>query len=197
MNPTVRFLPFLLVLLVPAALAQVPADAAAGAAPQPLTDNQIQHVFITANRGEVVTSQPVLDDLQDAEVRAFAQQMVEEHTRVVERAEALPDLMPEMNPVSMSLTEVAQGTARELEGMDAAMLDRQYIEKQVVLHGHTLAMLDHVLIPAAQDEALRALMEETRPAVEAHLVRAKELHHRMMPSPGIGGGALRPTRQDP
>ena len=65
------------------------------------------------------------------------------------------------------------------------MLDARYLEAQIVLHGHTLDMLDFVLIPNADDDAFRTLLEQARPHVEMHLRQAKRLAHRMMTEHGM------------
>jgi putative membrane protein len=167
-----------LLVLAPAALAQNPAAGNAA-----MSDAELLHVFITANRGEIVTSEPLLDDLGSAETRQYAEQMIAEHTRVLQQAEAL-DIEPRDNPVSMSMTMIATGKAQKLDRMDAPELDMHYMESQVVLHGHTLDMLDFVLIPNADDEQFRALLEQVRPNVEMHLRRAEQIAHQMMAAHG-------------
>ena len=149
------------------------------ATPMAMTDADRLHVFITGNRGEIVTSQPVVGKAASPEVRAYAQDMIRMHEQVIDRAMAL-DLDPMDNPVSMAMSQQAQGVAGKLAGMNGAALDMAYIESQVVLHGQTLNTLDYVLIPNTRDAAARRLMEQTRPDVARHLERAKALHHEMM-----------------
>ena len=161
------------------ALAQQPAPAA----DTTLTDAQILQVFITSNRGEIVTSEPVAGSATGSEVQQYAQRMIDVHSKVIERADSLAsasNMQPEPNPVSASLTKVAKGVAQSLQGKQGAERDEAYAKAQVVLHGQTLDMLDYVLIPAVQNPELKALMEEVRPRVADHLERAQELHHAMM-----------------
>ena len=153
----------------------------AAAAPMAMTDANRLHVFVTGNRGEIVTSQPVVGRAASAEVRAYAQDMIQMHERVIDQAMAL-DLDPVDNPVSMSMTQQAAGVAGKLAEMSGTALDMAYIESQVVLHGQTLNTLDYVLIPNTRDAQARRLMEQSRPAVARHLERAKALHHEMMTS---------------
>lgn len=188
---------FTLVALFVACAALGMADASAQADPAramapaaEMDDATLLHVFITSNRGEIVTSEPVVDEARSEEVRAYAEMMVAEHNAVIERATAL-GIAPRDNMVSMSMTMQAEGIARELEGMDdAAMLDMKYLEHQIVLHGHTLATLDHVLIPNADSPEFRALLEQTRPSVMQHHQRAMQLHHQMMTSGDAGHGDM-------
>ena len=152
----------------------------AGVAPPtaPMTDADILRVFMASNTAEIATSETV-DDSGNPAVREFATMMIQMHTQSNERAAAL-DLEPRENAVSLSMQQMVAGQVRQLSAASGAERDRMYMEKQVVLHGHTLDMLTHVLIPNARDPQLRALLEQARPAVAEHFNRAKMLHHQMM-----------------
>lgn len=144
-----------------------------------MTDADILRVFMASNEGEIVTSRAVLTGTQNADVRRFAQMMVDEHTAVNQRAMAL-DLDPRDNQVSASMTQNATAKAAQIGGATGAAKDRLYMETQVVMHGHTLDMLTNVLIPGARDPQLRALLTESRTAVERHFREAQRLHHGTM-----------------
>ena len=145
------------------------------AAQTAMTDADILRVFMTSNDGEIVTSQAVVGDAQNAEVRQFAQMMIAEHTALNDRARAL-GMEPRDNQVAASMRQNATAKAAQIDGMSGAMQDRTYTETQVVLHGNTLDMLTNVLIPNARDARLRALLTEARPSVEQHFRRAQQLH---------------------
>ena len=156
-----------------------------------MSDADRLHVFITGNRAEIVTSEPVVGKLTDPEVRQFAQDMIRVHSGVIDRAMAL-DLDPRDNPVSMAMTQQAQGVAGKLAGMNGMALDMEYVDAQIVLHGQTLNTLDYVLIPNTRDAAARRLMEQTRPDVADHLRRAKALHNKMvMANPSMAPSSRR------
>ena len=139
-------------------------------------DPDILHVFITSNRGEVMTSQPFVEQFESNEVRDFAMMMVRDHTAANERAGALP-IEPDDNRVSRRLTAMAEAKARELGDFGGADLDRAYMDAQIQMHTQTLDMLDRVLIPNATDPALRSLLQNARPTVAAHLQDAQRIHH--------------------
>lgn len=148
----------------------------AGAA---LSDAQILHVFRTANQGEVVTSEPIGDGAEE-EVAAYARHMIDKHADVLARIDSLAGVMgvePQENMVSATLTQVAQGIADRLAGLDDPdHRDMTYMESQVALHKQTLDLLDFVLIPNAQDAALRTMLSQARATVMRHLEQAKEIH---------------------
>ncbi len=59
--------------------------------------------------------------------------------------------------------------------MTGASFDRAYTANEVTYHENLLGAIDQVLIPSAQNGELKALLEQTRPAVVDHLRHAKEL----------------------
>jgi putative membrane protein len=146
------------------------------------TDQEILHTFITINQGEVITSRPV-DESVTGPARAFAQRMIQEHSAVIEQAQALADqqdLTPQPNLVSVTLTNSAEGTAERLEDMNGMPLAMEYMQAQVTMHQNALNMLDHTLIPNAGNSALRGLLQQARQSVAMHLEDAMEIHHEMM-----------------
>ena len=143
-----------------------------------LDDAEVLHVFITANRGEVMSNQPFVDELQHDEAQAFAREMVAVHSTVLGRAEALR-LVPRNNPISEGMNRMVQERVRQLERMDGAELDRAYVETQVMLHQQTLETLDRMLIPNARNGELRALLVQSRPEVQRHLEHAQQLQRQV------------------
>ena len=145
------------------------------------SDAEILQIFVTSNQGEVITSEPV-DSSASEPVRAYARRMMEEHGRVLDRIDSLAaeaGMTPQPNLVSASMTNAAEGTLKKLRSLSGQERDRAYVLAQIVLHQQTLDMLDYTLIPNAQDEALRTLLEETRPAIAEHLEQAKGIYQEM------------------
>ena len=88
---------------------------AAGAADQAAkpTDPQIAHIAYTAGQIDIEAAKQALDKSKNNDVRAFAQQMVGDHTTVNNQALALVkklNVKPEDNPTSQSLTKQAEAT---------------------------------------------------------------------------------------
>lgn len=169
-RPT-RFFPTSLgILLLPAlAVAQEP--------PQ-LTDPEIAHVAVTANAIDVEIAELAPSRTDHADVLAFARTMVSDHTAVNERAGALAarlGVTPEDNDVSRSLESGAETAREALVELDGAAFDRAYIEREIAYHQAVLEALDGVLIPQADNAELKALLEEVRPAIAAHLEHARRI----------------------
>jgi putative membrane protein len=135
--------------------------AAADPVPKP-TDPQIAHIAYTAGQLDIEAAKQALDKSKDEDVRAFAQQMVGDHTAVNDQALALVkklNVTPEDNPTSQSLTKQAGATRNKLAGLDGAAFDKAYIDNEVAYHKTVNAALSSTLIPDAQNAELKALLQ--------------------------------------
>jgi putative membrane protein len=53
--------------------------------------------------------------------------------------------------------------------------DRAYLDREIAYHQAVLDALDGLLIPTTDNADLKALLQQVRPAVAAHLAHAKSL----------------------
>lgn len=151
-------------------------DGEASATPSELTDAQIAHVAVTANAVDVELARLVESRSTDEEVVRFAETMIGDHTGVNERAAALAarlGVTPEDNAVSRSLREGAEEARESLLRLRGEAFDRAYMQREVAYHQAVLEALDGTLIPGASNAELRELLEQVRPAIAAHLERAR------------------------
>jgi len=156
--------------------AVTPAPAPPAAAPP--SDAQIAHIVVTANTIDIDAGKIAESKGTNADVKAFGKMMVTDHSAVNKSASDLAtklSLTPEDNPTSQSLLTAAQTAAQSLSGKTGADYDKAYIANEVAYHQNVLDAIDNVLIPNAQNAELKALLEQTRPAVAAHLTRAQQL----------------------
>jgi putative membrane protein len=92
--------------------------AAAMAQPAKPNDAQIAHIAYTAGQIDIKAAKLALQKSKNKEVRAFAQDMVRDHTAVNQKALALVkklNVKPEDNTTSKSLVQQAQGTEASLK----------------------------------------------------------------------------------
>jgi putative membrane protein len=151
--------------------------AAADAAAKP-TDPQIAHIAYTAGLLDVEAGKQALDKSQNKDVRAFAQQMVGDHTAVNEQALALVkklNVTPDDNATSQSLTKQADATRKKLADLDGAAFDKAYVDNEVTYHKTVNDALSSTLIPAAQNAELKALLQKGLTLFEAHQKHAERL----------------------
>jgi putative membrane protein len=159
------------------ALLYATAADAANEAAKP-TDPQIAHIAYTAGQIDIEAAKQALDKSKDNDVRAFAQQMVGDHTTVNNRALALVkklNVKPEDNSTSQSLTKQAEATRNKLASLDGTAFDKAYIDNEVAYHKTVKTALSDTLIPDAQNVELKALLQSGLGVFQAHQKHAEQL----------------------
>lgn len=144
-----------------------------------LTDPQIAHVAVTANQIDIDLASLAEERSSDEAVLGFARTMITDHTAVNERAAALAGRLgvtPEDNAVSRALLTGAEEARAQLSALEGPAFDRAYLAREVAYHQAVMDALDETLIPGAENEELRALLEQVRPAIAAHLQHATVIH---------------------
>ncbi|HYR06900.1 MAG TPA: DUF4142 domain-containing protein [Longimicrobium sp.] len=157
--------------------AAAPAPAAPAAAPA-VTDAQIAAIVVAANQVDIDAGELAKEKGSDPRVKEFAQRMITDHGGVNQAAGDLVGKLgvtPEPNATSQKLTSDGEANRTALQGQSGAGFDRAYIANEVTYHQAVLDAIDQTLIPSAQNAELKALLEQTRPAVAAHLDHARQL----------------------
>ena len=142
------------------------------------TDPQIAHIAYTAGLIDVDAGKQALEKSQNADVRAFAQRMVGDHSAVNDQALALVkklNVTPEDNATSQSLTKQAAATREKLAGLTGPAFDKAYVDNEVAYHKTVNGALKNTLIPSAQNAELKSLLEKGLEIFEAHLQHAERL----------------------
>jgi len=148
------------------------------AAPAKPSDPQIAHIAYTADLLDVEAGKQALEKSQNKDVRAFAQQMIGDHTAVNDQALALVkklNVTPEDSPTSQSLTKQADATREKLSSLTGAAFDKAYVENEVAYHKTVNSALSTTLIPGAQNSELKSLLERGLKLFQAHLDHAELL----------------------
>jgi putative membrane protein len=159
-----------------AALAAALGIAGAGAAGP--TDPQIAHIAYTAGLIDIEAGKQALDKSQNNDVRAFAQQMIGDHTAVNDQALALVkklNVTPEDNATSKSLAEAADAERKKLADLSGAAFDKAYVDNEVAYHKAVDDAVSKTLIPSAQNAELKTLLQNGLKLFEAHLAHAEQL----------------------
>jgi putative membrane protein len=158
-----------------ASLAVLAATSAFAAGPN---DAQIAAIVVTANQVDIDAGTLAAARTRNAEVKAFAQRMVTDHTGVNQSAVELVTRLkvtPEDNPTSQSLKAGGEKNVATLKALHGAAFNRAYVDHEVAYHQQVLDAVDQVLIPNAQNADLKALLVKVRPAFVAHLEHAKQI----------------------
>ncbi|HEX6750352.1 MAG TPA: DUF4142 domain-containing protein [Longimicrobium sp.] len=149
-----------------------------GVQPSTVSDAQIAAIVVSANATDSAAGELAREKGQNPKVKEFAQRMVTDHGGVNQQAVALAgrlNLTPEENNTSRQLAAGGQQTRQRLNELAPTAFDRAYIDSEVEYHETVLQAIDSTLIPSAQNAELKALLEQVRPAVAAHLQMAKDL----------------------
>ena len=144
-----------------------------------ISDADIAQIMTTANQGEIDQANAALSKASSADVRAFAQMMVNDHTSALNSLSSLltsRNITPSTsNDIASTLQSGSRQTVSNLSTYSGADFDRQYINAQVDVHQWLLTQLDNSIIPSARDRRLRDLLTQQRAAVSSHLDRARQI----------------------
>jgi putative membrane protein len=146
------------------------------------TDPQIAAIVVTANQVDIDAGKLAKDTSKNADVKAFAEQMISDHTAVNKSATDLVTKLkvtPEENDTSKSLKKGGDDNLKNLKTLKGAEFDRAYIDHEVTYHQDVINALDSTLIPNAKNKELKDLLVSVRPSFEAHLKHAKAVQTKL------------------
>ena len=159
-------------LLLPFALASC-APMLADSATLNNPDVQFAQAAAGSNSFEITTSQLALTKSASTSVKAFAQQMITDHTTAQAQLKTIADAqhiaLPTVLPPDMQLKVVA------LNGLNSADFDAAYIKEQVLAHQLTLSVLQNEL-SAGVNTDLKGYATAQVPVVTMHLTMAQGLN---------------------
>jgi putative membrane protein len=136
-----------------------------------LTDPQIAHIAYTAGQLDVAAAKQALAKSKNKEVRAFADDMVRDHTAVNKQALALVKKLkvtPEDNTTSQALTKQAEAKRAELAKLNGAAFDKAYVDNEVAYHKTVDGALETQLIPSASNAELKGLLQTGLKIFQGH-----------------------------
>ena len=130
----------------------------------------------TVNTGEIESAALAKTKARDAEIKAYARQMENDHTQMKnEVADAAQRLGLTASATDQDVLENHQENMRELNEAQAGNdFDDKYIDGQVEAHRDALDKLDDA-IEKTQNAEFRALLQKARGAVDGHLKKAEAL----------------------
>lgn len=120
---------------------------------------------------EVKNGQLALEKTQAADVKTFAQMMIDDHTKANEKLKSIA--MAKKLKVSTDAELLDKAKKMILEVRDESF-DKAYANNQVMAHEETIKIFQEE-IKDGKDAELMAFAKETLPKLEAHLAQAKKL----------------------
>src|SRR5665213_2951743 len=158
-----------LCLLTGAAFAQ------GGAKP---TDPQIAQIAYTAGQLDIEAAKQALAITKNKDVKAFADDMVRDHTAVNKQALDLVKKLkvtPEDNDTSRALTKAAAARRDQLAQLKGADFDKAYVANEVAYHKTVNGALETLLIPSASNAELKSLLQTGLKIFQGHQQHAEHI----------------------
>lgn len=149
------------------ALAESPAD---------LNDAQMAHVAYVADTIDIRQAHLALALSDNADVRAFAETMIADHTAVNDQALALLKKLgvkPEDNFLSQQLLSGATDTMAKLSALKGVEFDRAYAANELAYHQTVNGVVADAFIPHAKNAEVKALFEAGLKIFKAHQAHAE------------------------
>jgi putative membrane protein len=143
-----------------------------------LNDPEIAAMVLAANNTDISYARLVPSRAERPDVKEFGARMLTDHTNVnglVNDLLTKLSVAPVENQFSLDFRDESANRRDEMRDLEKYAFDSTYIENEVSYHIKFLATIDSVLIPAARNKDLKALLTAVRPAVAAHLAHAEQV----------------------
>ncbi|APW39116.1 hypothetical protein RD110_19440 [Rhodoferax koreense] len=152
-----------------------PASSAAAADASKLVraDRSMLVDLAEGNRAEVAAGQLALEKSQNADVKKFAQMMIDDHGKALTEVEALAQSKDTKLPDGVGAVHKTKEVA--LKALSGKTFDSQYAKRAGVGDHESTVKLLKKIQAEAKDADLKALADKMLPTVEHHLEMAKQL----------------------
>ena len=139
----------------------------------PSTSSYVERAAIS-DMFEIESSRIALDKAQNAAVRDFAQQMVDDHSNTSDKLRTASANEGDAATLPGQLDNAHQQKIRQLEAADTDDFDRLYVDMQVQGHEEAIA-LHRLYSEDGEDPALRNLATQTVPVISHHLEEIEQI----------------------
>jgi putative membrane protein len=152
--------------------------AAAGAA---LTDANIVALLDEANKADSTAGAVASKKATNKAVKDFANLMMSEHHALRKQGQQLAKQL-NVTPAPPATDPLKPLAESEMTALNAtpkgAEFDRVYIEQEIAVHKAVLDLADNAE-GQAQNEQLKALIEQAKPVIQKHLDQAEEIQDQL------------------
>lgn len=140
-----------------------------------LDDATILAIFDQANTADVWAGRIAVKKGRSEDVQMLGKMVVVDHLAVQQMARELAkkiDIIP-TPPDNDTSAEALAKTVALLQSKSGADFDRAYLQHEVVFHQSVIDAVKKTLLPAIQNDQLRALVDKVLPGFEQHLAQTK------------------------
>lgn len=148
-----------------------------GATPRAaLDDPTIVAIFDAANTWDIETGSLAEKKGTTKDIREFGKMLVHDHTMVRQQGRDLAKKLgvtptPPKDFAMAKDHEAAMKTLRAAKGKD---FDRAFLQHEVSFHKAVIDAVNTTLMPAIQNQELKALVTRVAPAFQAHMMAAQQ-----------------------
>ncbi len=155
-----------------------PANPASDKGDAVITGGDLAFVINTApgGLGEVELGRLAASKAQSADVKAFGQKMVEDHSKVIEDVKLLMVQKKVLLPPDVMPTHIE--TMNKLSKLSGAEFDKEYVKAMVEDHEKDVAEFENVS-KTATDADVKAFAAKTLPTLKMHLEMIKGIAGKM------------------
>jgi putative membrane protein len=151
------------------------------AAGQTLDDPTIVAIFDAANTADIETGTLAAKRAQSKDVRDYGAMIAHDHEAVRKMGRDLAKKLgvtptPPAGDASAKTQAELMAALRAKRGAD---FDRALVQHEVAFHKSVIDAIQSTLLPAIQNQELKALVEQVAPAFQAHLLVAQRLERQL------------------
>lgn len=142
----------------------------------PTSDAEIANALLTINTEEMNLAKVGFKKANNQQVKEYARKMFNEHAQSNDKAMTLrrnQNIPLEKAKSTLNMKFNVEDKVEKLANMKGEKFDKNFMQSQVKMHDFVLQRLNDTLIPNAQNEELKALLESTKQRVQTHLKEAK------------------------
>lgn len=149
----------------------------AQAAAPALDDPTIVAIFDQANTADIATGKLAAERGHSKEVRQFGAMLARDHAMVRQECRDLAKRLgvTPTPPAGDKSAEDQAAVIRRLSALHGAEFDRAFLEREAQFHKDVIAAINSTLLPAIENEELKALVVKVAPAFQAHLQMVENL----------------------
>lgn len=143
-----------------------------------LNDLEIAHAAYTADLIDIAYAKIALAKTKNAQVKAFAELMIRDHTAVNEGAGALLKKLgvePQDNAFSQALLKGAAAKNMELEALEGDAFDKAYAANELGYHQTVNKIVGDIWIPSVETPELKAFLGQAAVTFKAHEAHAEKM----------------------
>lgn len=146
------------------------------------SDAEITAIAAAANEIDVETAELARQKSDNEAVLNYANTMINDHTAVLNQAQNLINrlgLTPKENDLSNQLRTDAEQARNRLQSLEGQEFNEAYINHEISYHQKVIETVRDQLIPNADNEELKTLLEGIMPTLESHLRHAEDVQAKL------------------